>query len=168
MQRQSNFVPTVIDWLQQTEKLLEPLRSYLVSRLASFRGQLIAMEDGLLSEHVQHQQRSTRKKQSAFAHHILSVVEEEMREEIKKIDIYFEELSDKLSQLIAIVSSKSPLPYSAHLTTEYLDKIWALLHANEQTQSMSAYILARSDLTDRRFLLQGLMSNFLEQTLKPA
>lgn len=158
-QHSSSFIDQLLEWFSETEKALQPLRSPLVSRLATLRGQLLSADEGILHPQVSNDIRSMRKRRNALAIILLQSAEVEIREEVDKIDSIFEGINEKLAQLIAIVSSQTPLPLSLHLTEGYLDTIWMTLRSNKDTESMSIYIEAQTDLTDRRYLLQSLMAN---------
>lgn len=166
LHRQQNpmFVDRLLAWFSDSEEALKPLRSPLVARLASFRGQLQAADEGVLHPQVNSESRSPRKRRNALAVVLLQSAEMELREALDNIDKDFDVLKDKLAQLIAIVSSKNPLPHSMHLTESYLDTIWVSLREFEETQSMSYFIEVQTDLTDRRYLLQGLLGNIIRQT----
>ncbi len=159
LQQSVDFIPKTLRWFIDTEKLLSPHRLPVVSRISGFRGQLQATEEGYVHPQVQQDKFSLRKKRNATAVALLQASEEELRKEIESIDELFTELRDKLAQLIAIVSAKSPLPHSLHITESYLGQIWTLLSENAETLSMSKYIEVKTNRTDRNYLLQDLMAN---------
>ena len=98
VQQQGSFVEQCLQWLKQSETALEPMRSPLVSRLATLRVQLMAMEDGLLCEQVESSARSSRKSRRALAAYVLQSAELALRDELMVIDQRFDELRDKLAQ----------------------------------------------------------------------
>lgn len=162
MQQQASFVANTLRWFKHTEQAIEASRSPLVSLLSSLRGQLVAIDDGLLNPNIESNRRSPRKNKRALAAHLIQLADEALRAELDKLDEHFSELRDKLSQLIAIVSSNEPLPYSPVMSAEYLEKVWRILQANEATQSMSLYIKTRTDKVDRHYLMQELLTNLFQ------
>jgi len=162
VQQQYSFVENTLIWLKNNEQAIASTRSPLIAQFSALRGQLIAIDDGLLNDNIQ-TGRSIRKNRRALAAHIITIADQALRDELANIDQYFEELKDKLSQLIAIVSAKEQLPFCAVITTEYLDRLWLLLQQHEETKSMSIYIKTRTDSVDRHYLLQELLKNLFDK-----
>jgi hypothetical protein len=158
------YSSNVLNWLQQTERQLEPLRLPIVARLSALRGLLIAGDDGYQISNISETKQSKRKTKRALTAYILSESEQLLREEVDVIDHGFSELIDKLSQLLAICFAQQELPATPQVTMSYVDNIWQMLGNQAETKSMYRYIQARIGETDRRYLLQSLLDNMLSNT----
>ena len=161
--QESSYVVDAAQWLKNTEIKLAPLRSPLVSTLSSLRGLIEACDDGYQDPSVQSHSRSKRKGKRAFVAATLSKAEQQLNEELQRIEQHFSEANDKLAQLLALGFAKQPLPIPETLTTHYLDSIWQTLGEHTDTQTMFLYLQARYSATDRRYLLQQLLHNMLAQ-----
>lgn len=161
MQQDPAYVPLVVTWLLQGEQQLQALRLPIVGKLSGLRGLLVAIDDGYQDPAISVSSRSMRKAKRALAAHVVNQAESAIRAEIQLIDQFFAEIIDKLSQLLAIRFAQQQLPKSKTLSMAYVDKIWAMLGEQTETLSMHRYIQAKVSLTDRRYLLQALLDNML-------
>ncbi|MGY0614464.1 hypothetical protein [Vibrio sp. FJH11] len=159
-----SYVFDVALWLKQTEQKLEPMRSPMVSTLASLRGLLEACDDGYQHDKVLNSSRSKRKGKRALAASLLTRADTILNAELQRIDNHFSEVNDKLAQLLALVFAHQPLPIVQNITTGYLDSIWKTLGEHEETKSMYLYLQARMSATDRRYLLRHLLLNMVPET----
>lgn len=156
--QESSFMPNVAAWLRATEKALEPFRLPLVSRLATLRGQLIAVSEGYMDVATI---KVSRKQKRGEAIKLLQQAEEALREHIANIDRQFDEFREKLSQLLAVASSREALPAPDHITTGYLDKVWQLAKQVPENATLSLYLQGRLTETDRRYLLSDIIEKLL-------
>lgn len=158
----SRFIPSAQQWLSEAEKQLGPHRLASVSRLASLRGLIAASGDGYCDEAVERAStRSTRKQQRATVMRIVQEAEELLRTEVVRIDSRFDELRDKLSQLLAVASSKQPLDIQSPLTEPVLDRLWQQALSLQDNPTLGFYLQAQLSDVDRRYLLQDLASRLL-------
>ncbi|MEO2266534.1 hypothetical protein [Pseudoalteromonas pernae] len=156
-----SYVFDVALWLKQTELKLEPMRSPLVSTLASLRGLLEASDDGYEDEKINNSSRSKRKGKRALAASLLTQADTILNTELERIDTRFSAANEKLAQLLALVFAKQPMPIVQNMTTAYLNSIWQTLGEHPETKSMYLYLQASLSATDRRYLLQHLLINMI-------
>lgn len=156
--QESSFMQNVAHWLRATEQALEPFRLPLVSRLSTIRGQLIAVSEGSMDVGTI---KITRKQKRGEAIKLLQQSEEALREHISKIDNQFEEFREKLSQLLAVASSREALPATDHITAGYLDNVWELAKKVPENSTLALYLQGRLTETDRRYLLADLIEHLL-------
>lgn len=156
--QEGSFMQNVAHWLRATEQALEPFRLPLVSRLSTIRGQLIAVSEGSMDVGTI---KITRKQKRGEAIKLLQQSEEALREHISKIDNQFEEFREKLSQLLAVASSREALPTTDHITAGYLDNVWELAKKVPENSTLALYLQGRLTETDRRYLLADLIEHLL-------
>lgn len=158
--QEAQFMSNVAVWLRTTEQALEPFRLPLVSRLATLRGQLIAISEGHTEVAVA---KISRKQKRGEAIKLLQASEEALRDQVTKVDSQFEEFREKLSQLLAVASSREPLPSTQHITTGYLDKVWQQAKGVPENATLALYLQGRLTETDRRYLLADIIEKLLAQ-----
>jgi len=159
-QQESRFTDNTVDWLRKTEKALEPFRLPLVSRLSGFRGLVVATSEGLAEGA---NCKITRKQKRGQTMQMVQQAEIALREHVEGIDRQFEEYRDKLSQILAVASSREPLPATSTITTGYLDKIWEQAKAAQDNPTLALYLQGRIAETDRRYLLGDIIGHLLAQ-----
>lgn len=158
-QKQSHFSDNCLNWLRQAEQALASFRLPLTSQLAGLRGAMIAATDGL--SEPDSGTKSSRKQRSAQIMLLLQQAEEVLRRHCDQIDQEFEEYNEKLSQLLAVASAKRPLPATDQISQTYLNSIWQQVKHSQDNTTLSHYINARLNDTDRCYLLVDIVSNLL-------
>lgn len=154
----SQFAAQTYLWVLQSERQLESFRIAEVSRLATLRGLMQATDDGYLDPSFSAlASRSQRKQKRATLMLLLQQAEEILRHKLEAIDASFSELREKMAQMLAIASSKQPLPAPEVMSTEYLDGIWQQAKAGQDNTTLAYYLQTRLVETDRRYLLQDLV-----------
>jgi hypothetical protein len=86
-----------------------------------------------------------------------------LREHVEGIDRQFDEHRDKLSQILAVASSREPFPATNTITSGYLDKIWEQAKAAQDNPTLALYLQGRMAETDRRYLLGDIIGHLLAQ-----
>jgi hypothetical protein len=160
--QESHFMQSVVTWLRATEQALEPFRLPLISRLATIRGQLISVSEGHLEVATI---KVSRKQKRGEAIKLLQQSEEALRDHIANIDRQFDEFREKLSQLLAVASSREALPATDHITTGYLDKVWDIAKKVPENSTLALYLQGRLTETDRRYLLADLIEHLLAKVV---
>lgn len=158
--QEGSFMQNVAIWLRATEQALEPFRLPLVSRLSTIRGQLIAVSEGYMDIATI---KVSRKQKRGEAIKLLQQSEEALREHIAGIDRQFDEFREKLSQLLAVASSREALPATDHITSGYLDQVWDIAKKVPENSTLALYLQGRLTETDRRYLLSDLIEHLLAQ-----
>lgn len=158
--QEGSFMQNVAIWLRATEQALEPFRLPLVSRLSTIRGQLIAVSEGYMDVATI---KVSRKQKRGEAIKLLQQSEEALREHIAGIDRQFDEFREKLSQLLAVASSREALPATNHITAGYLDQVWDIAKKVPENSTLALYLQGRLTETDRRYLLSDLIEHLLAQ-----
>lgn len=158
--QEGSFMQNVAIWLRATEQALEPFRLPLVSRLSTIRGQLIAVSEGYMDVATI---KVSRKQKRGEAIKLLQQSEEALREHIAGIDRQFDEFREKLSQLLAVASSREALPATDHITAGYLDQVWDIAKKAPENSTLALYLQGRLTETDRRYLLSDLIEHLLAQ-----
>jgi hypothetical protein len=156
------FVGQTLRWLRETEHKLQNTRSTVVSELAALRGLAAASEDGYVDPNVSAAKSSSRKSRRVMVVHTLSQAESALRRHVEFIDVEFNNFRDKLSQLLAVTSTNSPLPPPKTIDSHYIDTVWEMLKHAPENQSLYFYLQARLTVIDRRYLLQDLLHNLLD------
>jgi hypothetical protein len=160
-QKDPEFVAKLDHWLDQTQEKLKPLRSPIAGRVSSQRALLNSVEDGYRHPQVESSGRSYRKHQRAMGVLVLEEIEETLRHKVDSIDQELDILKEKVAQLLAIVSQREPIQIPEHLTPEALDRVWAQLGGYDETRSMYLYIQAKTDRSDRQYLLSEMISQMV-------
>ena len=153
----TQFMPNVARWLRASEQALEPFRLPLVSRLATLRGELLAIAEGV----TESGSKISRKQKRGEAVRVLQQSEEALRLHLSTLDTQFDEFREKLSQLLAVASSRSPLPATEHVTAEYLDRLWSRARSEPDNATLALYLQGRLSETDRRYLLSDVVERLL-------
>lgn len=158
----SHFVGNTLRWMRQTEEKLQSSRLPIVSEISTLRGLIAATDEGYTEPEVVSAQRSSRKTRRVMVMHLLRKAEQALRDQANLIDREFDDFKDKLSQLLAVSSSKAPLPAPKTIDTAYIDKTWERLKDAPENKNLYFYIQARLSDTDRRYLMQDLLHHLLE------
>jgi len=160
------FVDRVVDWLNAVEQDLQQFRNPLASFLASERGKIVAVKDGYRDQQISGEKLSNRKAMSASASLALSRSEEALRTEIHDIDSKFDVCREKMSQLLAVSSSKNPIPFPpGDPRIDWLRQVWANLGKVEEAKAMYNYINAIMQSSDKYHLLDELIGNMTSELL---
>ncbi|WP_320818845.1 hypothetical protein [Thalassolituus sp.] len=84
-----------------------------------------------------------------------------IREHVEGIDRQFDEYRDKLSQILAVASSREPLPVSNEITSGCLDRIWEQAKSAQNNPTLALYLQGRMAETDRHYLLGDIIGHLL-------
>lgn len=155
------FVTKLDGWLDQTQEKLKPIRSPMTGKISAQRALLNSVPDGYRHPQIESSSRSYRKHQRAMGVLVLEEIEQMLREKVNSIDQELDILKEKVAQLLAIVSQKEPINIPEQLGQDSLDRIWAQLGANNETRSMYLYIQAKTDRSDRHYLLREMITQLV-------
>ncbi len=158
----ASFIARAHDWIRDTEQRLQALRSPRASLLAAERGKLVAANEARPDGAGR---ATTRKHARNVASEVLSVCEASVREAIADADRRLDDARTRMAQLIAVASSKQPIPLPpTEPRTAWLSKIWTSMAQVPEAAGMVAFIGTTMRRVDVLYLLDDLLSNLLENT----
>ena len=159
--KDAGFVDQSIEWLHGLEECLGRFRNPSSAHIAALRAKILATGDGYRHPSLM-QIKSPRKAIRAAAGTAIEEAEITVRTEIRSIDDQFNSLREKMVQLVAVASVNKPIPLPPSEPREsWLRKVWHGLAGNGQTEGMYAYLNAALNLSDRLYLLDRIMENFV-------
>ena len=160
------FPTRVTAWMTEVETTLGRLRSPLVSLVAAERGKITAVDDGFRDPEIEGV--NQRKALKATATLALGRVEAALRDEIHRIDARFDEMRERLAQLLALASTSAPIPLPPTEPRQaWLDLVWSGLAVNGETRSLYSYLGAALAPSDRTYLLDEMIRNLLGAQATP-
>jgi hypothetical protein len=110
--------------------------------------------------------RSLRKGQRAVAAQSLERVSREIYSSIERIDHQLNEMDEKLCHSVAVLASKNPDTYERLTPSqEGVDIIWSMLSMAPETILIYNYFCAKPPLTDRNYLLLGIIQNVINNRI---
>jgi len=158
--RDAAYVDHVIEWLADVEKTLTELRNPLASMVAIQRADIVSVDDGRIPAEISDRVVNRRKLKRVAASQAMGRTEMALRETIADIDQKFDEVAEKLAQLLAVVSSVQPIAFPPYEPiNKWLDEVWKGMSVVAETQGLFTYVSARLTLSDRRYLLQEVLDN---------
>jgi len=153
----SRFVELYFSWLDEAEKELSRLRTPICIILQAEKSSLTSILDGYQPENIK-AGKSVRKNLRAFAAQSLEKISTIIYTKIESIDIYLDQLNEKLCHAIAVVASKRPEVYdNLQVNQQGIDMIWKLLYEIPDTTPMYNYFCAKITLTDRNYLILDII-----------
>lgn len=156
------FLPTTLQWMSETEALLKQLRSPLASLCASERGRLLAAIEGFRDAELVTREGSPRKAARAMGALCLGRVEASLRERVGELDARLGVAAEKMAQLLALGSTKSPLPLPpTEPASEWLAQVWQHLAGVAETRQLHAYLSSLLSADDRQYLLAQATEHLL-------
>jgi len=157
-----NYVEHIVTWLKDLEQILQQFRSPIASRISTERTKVLAIKDGRIDSTLVDPSVPRRKAQRIVASSCLGRVVETVSERVEEIDRDFDQMREKIAQLLAIASTRAPIPMPPPTNREaWLIKVWKSL-AGGETQSMYSYINTTLPMVDRLYILDRLLDNLLE------
>ena len=153
----SDCVPRIMRWLEGVEDDLSRLRSPLAGKVSSELMKLASAREGNLP----HGTVSKRKAVRFQAVQAVETVEALLRGEIVRIDEKFNEWGDKIAQLAAISSRRSPIHIDGELGDAALRQIWKQFGVHQEGANMHQYLSAVMPQADLLYLLHDIISNLL-------
>jgi len=156
------FPAAYVDWLQQTSKEIEGLRDPLIGVLQSEQAKVAAVSDGLIPVEIT-ANKSLRKTQRAAAAQSMGVVSQLLFERLTVAEQQMDDYRDKISQAIAALAIRKPDSLEL-LEVDYAGrvKIWRALQEVPETQPVYHYLSSRLTLSDRDYLINEVLFNYLE------
>ncbi|MBE9042160.1 hypothetical protein IQ235_15375 [Oscillatoriales cyanobacterium LEGE 11467] len=163
-----NYVENIAAWLESAEKILQQFRHPMASTIATERGKVLAMKDGRIDARLVDPSVPKRKAQRIVASACLSGVVSILSEIVEQIDREFDQMKEKIAQLLAISSTREPIPMPPENNSReaWLMGIWKSL-AGGETHSMYQYINTTLPMVDRLYILDRLLDNLLESVEPP-
>lgn len=151
------FVDSYITWLEEAEKDLSSLRSPISILIQAEKTSLTSVSDGYVPDLIQ-AGKNKRKTQRAAAAQSLEKVSREIYSKIENIDLAFDQLSDKLSNAIAVLAIKEPELYNGIRANLYgIDTLRNLLGRTPETIPIYNYLCAKLASTDINYLLMDII-----------
>jgi hypothetical protein len=156
-----SFVDAYIGWLEEAEKDLSSLRSTISILLQAEKSSLNSVLYGYLPNNVQ-AGKSIRKIQIAAAAQSLEKISKELYSKIENINLFFDQLNEKLCHAIAILASKEPEIYKKlQLNQQGVDTLWKKLSITPETLPMYNYFCAKLTSTDINYLLMDIIQKIV-------
>jgi len=160
--REPSFPAAVVAWLVKVEETLLQLRLPLSSLVAAERARILAVGDGYRDPVLVSERITPRKATLAVASIALGRVQDELRRKVAEIDSQFDAWREKMAQLLAIATTKSPIPLPPTEPRDvWLAAVWKALDVNGEVQGMYRYLGTALQQSDRLFLLDELLGNLL-------
>lgn len=157
----ARFVDRTVEWLKEAEETFQRFRIPSASMAASERGKILSVRDGNIDAAVVDPKTPRRKALRVVACAALVRVEQEARNHVEKIDRDLDVFRDKIAQLLALASQRSPIPMpGAERREAWLARIWKSLEGGE-TGGMYNFVNASLPLVDRLYLLDEIVGNLL-------
>ncbi|MDF7800248.1 hypothetical protein P4C99_12290 [Pontiellaceae bacterium B1224] len=170
-ERSVDYPIRVIQWMQDLEETLGKLRSPLSGFVAAERGKVIASVDGYCDPYIQPagSGRSSRRNRQATAALGVANVQERLQQTIEHIDHRFEEVREKIAQLLAVVSAQSPIPMpqEGESRSGWHERVWQQLPTNGNTQGMVEYLRTSLKHSDLLYVLGETLDNLVENAGSP-
>jgi len=158
----SAFVPSVLQWMTDSENELKRLRSPLASQCATERGRLLASVDGFPDAELRAREGGLRKAARATGALCLGRVEASMRQRVNELDAQLAQATDKMAQLLALGSAQSPLPLPpTEPRSAWLAQVWQQLGGVNETRHLHGYLASLLTASDRLYLLEQATDNLL-------
>jgi hypothetical protein len=165
-ERSVDYPIRVIQWMQDLEETLGKLRSPLAGFVAAERAKIIASMDGYCDPYIQPagSGRSSRRSRQATAALGVAKVQERLLEIIEHIDRRFEEVYEKMAQLLAVISAQSPIPMprEGESRSGWHERVWQQMPSNGNTQGMVEYLRASLKHSDLLYVLGETLDNLVE------
>ena len=159
------FVDAYLAWLKQAENDLLSTRSPICVLLQAESTLVASVMDGHRPEHLE-AGRSLKRCQRAVAAQSLERVSREIYSTIGRIDHLLDEMEEKLCHAIAVLASKNPDTYERLTPSQKgVDMIWSMLSMAPETIPIYSYFCAKLSLTDRNYLLEGIIQNILNNRI---
>lgn len=156
------FLPTTLQWMSETEALLKQLRSPLTALCASERGRVLAAIDGFRDAELATREGSPRKAARAMGALCLGRVEASLRQRVAELDAQLSTASEKMAQLLALGSTKSPLPLPpTEPHAQWLTQVWLHLGGVAETRHLHAYLSSLLSADDRQHVLGQAIDHLL-------
>jgi hypothetical protein len=166
--RDGLFAEAVLNWLAATEETLSQLRHPLISLVAAERARILAARDGFREPSLGSARITARKAMSAIAALAIDRVQADLRGAINTVDLRLDAMREKMAQLLAVATTKTPIPMPPTDPRElWLSKVWSGLNVNGDTQGMYRYLCAALTSSDRLQILDEVLTNLIEGLQPP-
>lgn len=157
-----DFVPRVMAWLKETEKMMSHLHLPEGAEMSSLRGQIIKAADVAKDEEGRQTRRVIRQAQNAAAADALSrtetLLQARAREAEQKLEHYEEKLIPAIPQ--ALINGMIPRP-SGNTREAWLRQVWANFTNDKDLGPLTIYLSSALTTADRLFLLDRILSRLL-------
>ena len=165
-----DFVPAVLSHLDALEQRLSRLRSSHVGLPAAARVAIVAAADGGAPEGETPPRRSAaRRAARVAAADALRRIEEVLHGRLAQIDGRFDQLREKLNQLLAVTTPSRPIPLPPREPrSAWLADIWASVGTVPEARSMFHYLGASLSRLDREYLLGDAIENLIDALQPPS
>jgi len=153
------FVDSYIEWLDETEKELSSLRVPISTLLQAEKTKLISVMDGYVPEYIQNS-KSLRKIQRAVSAQSLSKISQDINSKITSLDLFFEQLHEKISHAIAVIAGKDSGFYNSICDNKISSRdMWLVVSNTPETRPIYNYLSAKISMTDRDYLMINVIDN---------
>lgn len=165
MTQDAHYVPRSLQWMTEVEDSLRRLRLPLASTVAAARGKVVAVTDGYRAPSVQ-AGTNVRKAVKATTALALASIQEALCAHAENLDQRFEQLQEKIAQLLAVNSGATPLALQTKGQSRdaWIESTWSRLTRNDQTQAMVGYLMASLNHQDLMHLLGDTLDHLVENS----
>lgn len=157
------FNGRAIQWLASVEETLLKLRHPSAGLVATQRLRLLAAKDGYREPGIYAEGVNRRRIEQVATAFSLGEVAALMQKLVGENDSNIESLREKMIQLLAVASAAKPLPMQGVLSRdEWLREVWKMAGQCLEGRGMFNYLSAAATHQDIAAILDGVMSNLLE------
>lgn len=158
----TRFVAAYFKWLEEAEESLGPLRLPLLGLIQSQKGQLLAIEDGLLPPQVQTEGSSVRKRQRAAAAALIDTMGTTLQNKLDTIDRQFDDARDKLAQCLAVlVGQQADFLNGLEADNAGVNRAWEAMQGIRELGPVLNYLTGKLPRADREYCLHEVLLNAL-------
>ncbi|MFW6315313.1 MAG: hypothetical protein ACOC0S_06995 [Desulfohalobiaceae bacterium] len=158
------FADLTLKWLQEVEQCLQQLRNPAAAAVTAAKARLLAVSDGHREPSLAASSSSSRKAGNATAALVLNHMVELLQGIIADIDAKLDSHREKIAQLLALASSKNPIPLPQNETRRtWLQQVWKSLGSYQETLSMYLYLQASLSASDRRYILEEMLDRLFAE-----
>jgi hypothetical protein len=162
-----NFVPRVLAWLEESEKMMSRLHLPEGAEMSSLRGQILKAADTAKDEEGRPTRRAIRHAQNAAAADALTRTEALLQARAREAEQKLEHYEEKLVQAVTaagLIKGTIPPP-TGESREKWLRQIWANLTRHDALRPTTMYLASALTAADRLVLLDRIMSRLLEPDL---
>lgn len=152
------FAEYVVAWLGDVQETLTRLRSPLVSLVASGRGSIAAVTDGLQVPAATNGRVTLRKARRAAAAAVLDRVDNALRAKVTELDARLEMGRERIAQILAVCNGQVNLSRpEGEVPRLWYDTLWAQIGQIAAVRDAHVFISASFTAGDRAYLIEDLL-----------
>lgn len=158
--RDPSYVDAAVAWMASVEETLLRVRHPLSSLVSTQKARIQSVEDGYRPPEMPQDKGSVRQARRLVTALAVAQVEEVLRQVVASADARFNDLRDRLAQLLAVASAIQPIPLSEGLAREdWARRVWADLPITGETRGMHGYLSGAFQPTDLHQVLAEVLEN---------